>query len=315
MAATSAIGYQHPSAELVAELATRTEADSAAASVWPGLAFYRLVDPSDTRWAQAKTLSIGIFGQARREAGADGDRHSVTCVVIGNHRSGECRPFDASPERPCLCFVLEVDPQLIIKVSADILLCDRPFPCGEQSDECLVSAVDDVLMGSVVRFLRSLSSVPDRRVLSPLYLQEMVYRVLQRDQYAFLVRLAAQQMAANTIAAALDYIAVHLADPLTVTDLARQVNLSPSAFSRLFRESTGRSPYQFVKEQRLTRARELLDEGRLGVTEVARRVGYPSLSHFIKAFRSRFGATPGEYLASQTWAGRVRAHRAMSMPR
>jgi AraC-like DNA-binding protein len=100
----------------------------------------------------------------------------------------------------------------------------------------------------------------------------------------------------HSVAAATDYIAAHLAEPLTVTELARQVSLSPSAFSRLFREVTGRSPYQFVKEQRLIRARELLGEGRLGVTDAARSVGYPSLSHFIKEFRVRFGSTPGEYV-------------------
>jgi transcriptional regulator GlxA family with amidase domain len=149
-----------------------------------------------------------------------------------------------------------------------------------------------------VRFLRSLSVMSDRRVLAPLYLQEMVYRVLQRNQYAQLVRIAAEQTQANSVAAALDYISEHLAEPLTVTELARQANLSPSAFSRLFREATGRSPYRYVKEKRLDRARELLTLGRLGVTDVSRSVGYPSLSHFIKEFRNRFGTTPGEYVGS-----------------
>jgi transcriptional regulator GlxA family with amidase domain len=58
------------------------------------------------------------------------------------------------------------------------------------------------------------------------------------------------------VGAALSYISAHLAEPLTVTALAEQVSLSPSAFSRLFRDVTGRSPYQFVKELRLNRARE-----------------------------------------------------------
>lgn len=310
MAVAGAIEYQLSSADLVAELATRATTEGVDENVWPGLAFYRFTEPTDPRWEQVKPLSIGILAQG---SGAVGGRYvydTFTCVVIGNHRRGECRPFEASPEQPCLCFVLEVDPALITKVSADSLLCDRPFQPADQGDECLVSSLDGVLMSSVVRFLQSLSVVSERRVLAPLYLQEMVYRVLQRDQYARLVHIAAQQMAEDSISVVLDYIAARLADPLTVPDLARQVNLSPSAFSRLFRVATGRSPYQFVKEARLQRARELLDEGRLGVTDVSRSVGYPSLSHFIKAFRSRFGATPGEYLRSRTVTGRVRAPRA-----
>ena len=86
-----------------------------------------------------------------------------------------------------------------------------------------------------------------------------------------------------------------MSEPLTVSDLAERVSLSPSAFSHLFREVTGKSPYQFVKEMRLNRARELLVEG-----EAERHAGFPggrlrSTSHFINEFRSRFGATPRAY--------------------
>jgi AraC-like DNA-binding protein len=45
----------------------------------------------------------------------------------------------------------------------------------------------------------------------------------------------------------------------------------------------------------LERARQFFDEGRHGVADVSRSVGYASVSHFIKGFRSRFGATPGDY--------------------
>lgn len=297
MGVPCAIEYQLSSADLVAELATRATLDGVDDNPWPGLAFYRFTEPADPRWERTKPLSIGILVQGSGAVVAGEYVYDTfTCVVIGKHRGRQCRPFRASPEHPCLCFVLEVDPQLIGKVSADTVLCNRPFEPDDRGDECVVSSLDGVLMGSIVRFLRSLSVVSERRVLAPLYLQEMVYRVLQRDENARIVRLAAQQMTEHSIAAALDYIATHLADPLTVNDLAKQVNLSSSAFTRLFGEATGRSPYQFVKEARLTRARELLDEGPLGVTEVSRHVGYPSLSHFIKAFRNRFGATPGEYV-------------------
>nr|WP_281353775.1 helix-turn-helix transcriptional regulator [Amycolatopsis pithecellobii] len=86
-----------------------------------------------------------------------------------------------------------------------------------------------------------------------------------------------------------------MSELLTVSDLAERVSMSPSAFSHLFREVTGKSPYQFVKEMRLNRARELHVEGDLTVTQVSRAVGYGSTSHFINEFRSRFGATPRAY--------------------
>lgn len=312
MTSASTIEYQVSSADLVAELAAHAETEGANASAWPGLTFYRFSAPTEPRWDNARTISIGIVAQVSNAVHAPGERDvydTFNCVVIGKWPHRECRPFAASPVQPCLSFMLEVEPQLIDKVSADMRLCHSPFEVDEHDDKCVVSDLDGVLMSSVVRFLRSLAVDSDRQVLAPLYMQEMVYRVLQRDQYASLVRMAAQQMTTNSIAAAMDYIAAHLSEPLTVTELAKQVSLSQSAFSRLFREATGQSPYQFVKEQRLTRARELLGQGRLGVTDVSRSVGYASLSHFIKEFRNRFGSTPGEYVDTRTFGGRVRAHR------
>ena len=167
----------------------------------------------------------------------------------------------------------------------------------------------------MVRFLASLSAGSDRRVLAPLHFRELVYRVLQREQGAGLARLAALQTKGNPIAGALDYISAHLAEPLTVETLAAQVCLSSSAFSRAFREITGRSPYRYVKEARLDRARRLFDEGQVGVAEVSRSVGYVSVSHFIKQFRSRFGTTPGDYCVGvHASRGRRRAVRTMHGP-
>ncbi len=84
----------------------------------------------------------------------------------------------------------------------------------------------------------------------------------------------------------------------------------PAAFSRRFRDVTGRSPYQFVKELKLKRARELLVEGRLGVADVCRAIGYASASHFIKEFRIRFGTTPRDYADAHSVGSRLRAVRA-----
>jgi Bacterial regulatory helix-turn-helix proteins, AraC family len=73
--------------------------------------------------------------------------------------------------------------------------------------------------------------------------------------------------------------AAHYAEPLTVDDLARQVALSPSAFSRLFREVTGRTPYQFLKEYRLGRARAARRPGcRSPTLTCSTRICWPSSS-------------------------------------
>lgn len=286
------------SAQLVAELRSRARMEGANVGLWPGLTIYRFTGPTQPRWEEIESLSIGIIIQASEALTEVGERRlygQSNYVVIGSGRHFDCRILSASPHQPTLCLVLEVDPQLVRVVSASMR--DPGIARGKPAadEKCAVSALDGELMNTVLRFLRALSVSCDRRVLAPLHLQELVYRVLRREQRARLVRLAADQAMGNPVAAALDYIDAHLAEPLTVDTLAAEVCLSPSAFSRAFRESTGRSPYQYVKETRLDLARQLLSEGRLGVSAVSRAVGYASASHFIKEFRSRFGATPGDY--------------------
>jgi len=70
--------------------------------------------------------------------------------------------------------------------------------------------------------------------------------------------------------------------------------MSESAFAHLFKKCTSTSPYQFLKQMRFEYARDLLLQN-YTVSEVARRVGYTSLSHFISEFKRYFGETPRSY--------------------
>ncbi|MFD9663617.1 AraC family transcriptional regulator N-terminal domain-containing protein [Rhodococcus sp. NPDC059968] len=304
------------SGDLIAALAARAPRVGGNDGGWPGLTIYRFTEPMDPQWEEIQSLSLGIVAQGRKAVTVEGKRYvydPFNYLVLSSNLHFQAEILEASARLPFLSFVLQIDPALVRKVSTDML--ERraasfpPVRVDAEPDKCVVSALDQDLMGTVVRFLQALSVGADRRVLAPLYMQEMVYRVLQREQFSRMLHIAAQQAAGNPVAAALTYIRAHLGEPMTVTDMAEQVSLSPSAFSHLFREVTGRSPYQFVKEIRLDRARELLVEGRLAVTEVSRAVGYSSVSHFIKEFRGRFGATPRAYADAQALGEEMRAIR------
>ncbi|WP_304528495.1 AraC family transcriptional regulator [Mycobacterium sp. E2462] len=260
---------------------------------------YRFTDPTEPEWQEIQGLSLGLVAQGRKAVIERGRRHvydQFSYLVINGDLHFQSEVLEASPSRPCVCMVLEVDPGTVRALSDEMPGRRRGAAAvPAQAPACVVSALDHEVLGSVLRFLRSLSSDVDRRVLAPLYVRELVYRVLQREQFARLLHFAAQQAAGNPIGAALTYIDAHSAEPLTVATLAAQVGLSPSAFTRAFREVTGSSPYQYVKDVRLNRARELVLDRRLSVSDVAQRVGYVSASHFIKEFRTRFGATPRDY--------------------
>jgi AraC family transcriptional regulator len=89
-----------------------------------------------------------------------------------------------------------------------------------------------------------------------------------------------------------EYINVHLAEDISLADLAKQVKLSQSHFSSLFRKSTGLSPYKYLIKQRVNRAKELLLMGNLPIIDVAIAVGFYDQSHLTRHMRRLLGVSP-----------------------
>lgn len=93
-----------------------------------------------------------------------------------------------------------------------------------------------------------------------------------------------------------ELIGSDLVNPPKLLDLARSVGLPHPRLNFGFRELFGTTVFDYIRQARLKKARSLLDEGRMNVTEVAYAVGYSSLSHFAKSFKKYHGTPPGTYL-------------------
>jgi AraC family transcriptional regulator len=98
---------------------------------------------------------------------------------------------------------------------------------------------------------------------------------------------------------AVEYIQDQLDTDLTVSGIAQAVGISPYYFTRLFKESTGRSPHQYVIEARVRKAKELLISGKFTIGEAAFRVGFVDQSHLTRHFKRVFGLPPKRLLESQ----------------
>jgi AraC family transcriptional regulator len=95
-----------------------------------------------------------------------------------------------------------------------------------------------------------------------------------------------------------DYVNEHLAEETSVAQLAKLVELSPSHFAHVFKETAGMTPLQFVTRQRITRAQQLIRETSRSLIDVGLEVGYTSPSHFAQVFRRVVGVTPTEFRSS-----------------
>ncbi|CAN7385574.1 AraC family transcriptional regulator [Microbacterium foliorum] len=94
------------------------------------------------------------------------------------------------------------------------------------------------------------------------------------------------------VAAAAGVLRARLDHPWTVGELAREVAISESQLSRLFRRELGLSPASFLWQARLDHMAELLVRSRLTVSEAARRAGWINPSAAARAFKRRYGVSP-----------------------
>jgi AraC family transcriptional regulator len=93
----------------------------------------------------------------------------------------------------------------------------------------------------------------------------------------------------------LDYIDAGLAEDIKLADLAELLGMSPFHFGRLFKQSTGISPHQYVIQQRVERAKRLLKQTDQAIIDIALECGFNSHSHLSKQFRQVTGVTPREF--------------------
>lgn len=92
-----------------------------------------------------------------------------------------------------------------------------------------------------------------------------------------------------------NFIEEHLAEDITIADMAAVVHISQFHFARVFKTTTGESPHRYLTQRRIERAKVLLSVTRLAVAEVAYRVGFYNQSHFTAQFRKLTGVTPKQY--------------------
>ena len=93
----------------------------------------------------------------------------------------------------------------------------------------------------------------------------------------------------------LDFIEANLTQDIALADLAAEAGLSMFHFARVFKQAVGVTPYHFVRDRRIDRARALLLDESLDLCHVAAACGFANQSHFTAAFSKIAGVSPGRF--------------------
>ncbi|HTF62852.1 MAG TPA: AraC family transcriptional regulator [Edaphobacter sp.] len=105
-------------------------------------------------------------------------------------------------------------------------------------------------------------------------------------------------LAPSVLRRSIEFIQTHLEGNLRLSDLAHEAKISTSHLVRSFRQSTGKTPYQYLLHQRIERAQSLMRDHRTPLTEVALASGFADQHHLARVFRRITGMTPSSYRRS-----------------
>ena len=202
---------------------------------------------------------------------------------------------EASPERPYLGFRLDLDTSLVASVMMESGI--KPKRAESTIKAMAVGTTDADLLDAIVRLVRLLDTPDTSKVLAPLVIREMIFRLLQGGQGARLSHLLITGVDTRRISQAIGYLREHFDRSLKMEDIAHEFGMSVSGFHHHFKSVTAMSPLQFQKHLRLQEARRLMLGEDLDAASAGFRVGYEDPAYFSRDYKKLFGAPPQRDIA------------------
>lgn len=273
--------------------------EGAVATPCRGICVYRFDHPTTFRKAAAFGVTLGVVlsGDKRVRFG-DQDLHvgPARMLVVTRETAHESAVLHASPTEPYLGVSLCFAPE---RVAHALLALSEAGGAGHGDDRlpAFVMDQDARVLDAIDRLLLTLDDPLEYKLVAPLIVDEILFRLL-RSEAAAAVRAGVGQAAdSQRILESMRFIREHHTQKLSVTQLARQVAMSPSHYAHRFSAIARMSPMRYAREVRLQQARTLLLDRSTRANEVAMQVGFESAAHFTREFKRRFGTPPSLYRA------------------
>ncbi|MBN1533425.1 MAG: AraC family transcriptional regulator [Spirochaetes bacterium] len=265
--------------------------EGVAATSIDGIKLYR-VDRSFTRKPASYNSEIIIIAQGEKRVFLGDDVYTYNpsrYLVLPVPLPAECEAM-VSPDGPLLGISVKVDP---LTVGEILLELDETRPPAEYLHKGIYTApMTESIADTALRLLEALSSPDDGRILGPMIMREMIYRVLRGENGEALQALAYRDRRFFQIAKVLNKIHETYHQDHDIKSLAMEAGMSISSFHTSFKAVTDASPLQYIKSVRLHKARELMTQDGVNAYNAALRVGYESPSQFNREYKRFFGITP-----------------------
>ena len=175
-----------------------------------------------------------------------------------------------------------------------------PFLSKENKDKKYYS--QEKVTPAIAVILSQLMNYHLHPSIKELYIRGKVYELISlyfnrnddtdMDQCPFLV----SEDSVKRIRKAKEIMIARMSEPPSLTELAEEIGLSLKKLKEGFKQIYGDSVYSFLFDYKMEYSRKMLEYGQHNVNEVGLKVGYSTASHFIAAFKKKYGTTPKKYL-------------------
>ena len=186
---------------------------------------------------------------------------------------------------------LAIEPENIRNTAIDSLNCDRLEIIPQ-------FATSDLKLLQMTQWL--LTELQTKQIGSLLYVESITTALivhLLRNYYSLKPKISEYTggLAKYKLQTAIAFINENLDRDLKLSEIAGLFAMSPYHFARMFKQSIGLAPHQYLVKQRMEKAKELLRHSKLAIADIGYLVGYKNPSHFSRVFRKHIKLTPKAY--------------------
>jgi AraC-like DNA-binding protein len=269
--------------------------------ILPGV---RCIKVSETHRREKNQWSacLAIIAQGEKEIVLDrkvyrlGEAHYTAAPI---HLPVISRVAVATKEKPFLGILVNFDPLVLNEVVSQF----EKVPTKENLEfprPILVGKANEKMLEAFVRLAKLFGSPEEARVLGPLIVKEIFYHFLKGPDGPALRQFLRSGSKTHKISGAIHALRSELNEEINVAALAKNANMSRSAFFKAFKEVTTMSPIQYQKRLRLLEAKRLMIEQGETAEGSAFAVGYKSASQFSREYSRMFGSSPSRNVTKQS---------------
>ena len=157
---------------------------------------------------------------------------------------------------------------------------------------------ENKISNTILLVLNEIKRFDENSSTKNLFLKAKIYELFShlynrnRDQNIEQCPFLTNEENFKKIKKAKDIIIAEMSNPPSLVELSKEINLSLKKLKEGFKKIYGKPVYQFLLEHKMELAKKLLSDSKNNVNEVSLKLGYSTASHFIAAFKNRYGVTP-----------------------